>query len=229
MTREEALKLVQEKVREPELIRHMQAVAAIMEGLAGRLGEDAERWYLAGLLHDIDYEETKDDPDRHSILGAEMLAGLGFDREIVYAVKAHGRHGDTVPRLSVHGQGPVRRRRPVRADHRRRLRHAVPHPGGGAGEDDQEEVQGQGLRPGRRPGGDHGRCEEHRPLPGGVLRGGPAMQRHAGSSAYVKQLCLTGLETSAAVSRSGRNSGKTELLSIYHVEINTGAGLLANV
>jgi putative nucleotidyltransferase with HDIG domain len=101
MTREEALKLVQERVQEPELIRHMQAVAAIMEGLAGRLGEDGDRWYLAGLLHDIDYEETKNDPDRHSMLGAEMLAGLGFDQEIVYAVRAHGRHEDTVPRLSV--------------------------------------------------------------------------------------------------------------------------------
>lgn len=101
MTREEALKLVQEKAPSPELIRHMQAVAAIMEGLAGRLGEDTDRWYLAGLLHDIDYEETKDDPDRHSILGAEMLAALGLDREIVYAVRAHGRHEDTVPRLSV--------------------------------------------------------------------------------------------------------------------------------
>ena len=101
MTRDEALQLVQEKVQEPDLVRHMQAVAAIMEGLAGRLGEDTDRWYLTGLLHDIDYEETKDDPDRHSILGAEMLADLGLDREIVYAVKAHGRHEDTIPRLSV--------------------------------------------------------------------------------------------------------------------------------
>jgi putative nucleotidyltransferase with HDIG domain len=100
MTREEALKLVQEKVQEPELARHMQAVAAIMEGLAERLAEDTERWYLAGLLHDIDYEETKDDPDRHSILGAEMLAGLGLDQEIVYAVKAHGLHEGTIPRIS---------------------------------------------------------------------------------------------------------------------------------
>ena len=101
MTREEALKLVRDKVQEPELVRHMQAVAAIMEGLAVRLEGDAERWYLAGLLHDIDYEQTKNEPERHSIVGAEMLAALGLDQEIVYAVKAHGLHEETVPRRSI--------------------------------------------------------------------------------------------------------------------------------
>jgi putative nucleotidyltransferase with HDIG domain len=94
------MKLVREKVQDPELVKHMQAVAAIMEGLAGHFGEDAERWYLAGLLHDIDYEETKDDPGRHSIVGAEMLAALGLDGEIVYAVRAHGLHQETIPRRS---------------------------------------------------------------------------------------------------------------------------------
>jgi len=34
VTREDALKLVKEKVHTPELINHMLATAAIMEGLA---------------------------------------------------------------------------------------------------------------------------------------------------------------------------------------------------
>ena len=67
MTREEALKLIEEKVKTQELIHHMLATAAIMEGLAERLGQDKEKWYLTGLLHDIDYEETKDALDRHSL------------------------------------------------------------------------------------------------------------------------------------------------------------------
>ncbi|WP_330216587.1 HD domain-containing protein [Thermacetogenium phaeum] len=92
MTRQEALALVKEKVHTPELVNHMLATAAIMEGLARRLGEDEEKWYLAGLLHDIDYEETKDDPDRHSLVAGEMLEELGFDGEIVHAVKAHNDH-----------------------------------------------------------------------------------------------------------------------------------------
>lgn len=70
----------------------MLATAAIMEGLARRFGQDEEKWYLTGLLHDIDYEETKDDPDRHSLLAGEMLEEMGFEEDLVHAVKAHNDH-----------------------------------------------------------------------------------------------------------------------------------------
>lgn len=92
MTREEALKAIKVRVHTPELIHHMMATAAIMEGLAERLGQDQEKWYLAGLLHDIDYEETKDDPERHSLVAAEWLQELGLDEELVHAVKSHNDH-----------------------------------------------------------------------------------------------------------------------------------------
>lgn len=92
MTREEALKLIEEKVQTQELIHHMMATAAIMEGLAERLGQDQEKWYLAGLLHDIDYEETKDAPERHSLVAAEWLQEMGLDEELVHAVKSHNDH-----------------------------------------------------------------------------------------------------------------------------------------
>ena len=71
-----------------------------MRRLAGHFGEDVEKWGLAGLLHDIDYDRTKDSPDTHSIEGAEMLKALGLPEDIVYAVKVHNdRHG--LPRLSL--------------------------------------------------------------------------------------------------------------------------------
>jgi len=92
LTREEALQLIKERVQSPELIHHMLATAAIMEGLAERLGQDREKWYLTGLLHDVDYEETKDDPERHSIVAAELLQELGLDEELVHAVKSHNDH-----------------------------------------------------------------------------------------------------------------------------------------
>jgi len=71
-----------------------------MKRLAQHFGEDEEKWSLAGLLHDIDYDETKDDPERHSMLGAQMLEELGLPEDVVYAVKVHNeRHG--LPRNSL--------------------------------------------------------------------------------------------------------------------------------
>jgi len=97
MNREEALAKVREKVHDTDLVHHMLATAAIMEGLAGHFGEDREKWYLAGLLHDIDYEVTKDDPENHSLIAAEWLAQMDVDPEIIQAVRAHGGHQEIVP------------------------------------------------------------------------------------------------------------------------------------
>ncbi|MGI6587258.1 MAG: HDIG domain-containing metalloprotein [Peptococcia bacterium] len=89
MTREEALKMVKENVKNKNLLKHMYAAEAVMGGLARHFGEDEELWKLAGLLHDIDYDETKDDVTRHSLLGGEILAKAGLPEEVVYAVKCH--------------------------------------------------------------------------------------------------------------------------------------------
>ncbi|HZK18901.1 MAG TPA: HDIG domain-containing protein [Clostridia bacterium] len=100
MQREEAVKLLKKHLKNKNLYKHCLAVEAVMRALADRFEEDAELWGIAGLLHDIDYEETKDDPHRHSIVGAEMLGELGFPEDLVYAVKVHNEaHG--LPRKSL--------------------------------------------------------------------------------------------------------------------------------
>ena len=94
MKREQALKLVKEKIKNQNLIKHSLAVEVCTKALAKYFNEDEEKWALAGLLHDIDYEETKADPNLHSIKGAEFLEKLGLDREIWEAVKTHNEaHG----------------------------------------------------------------------------------------------------------------------------------------
>jgi len=65
-----------------------------MKALARRFNEDEEKWGLAGLLHDIDYEKVKDDMSQHSLVGAKMLEDLGLDKDICQAVKVHNEaHG----------------------------------------------------------------------------------------------------------------------------------------
>ncbi|MCD6410404.1 HDIG domain-containing protein [bacterium] len=89
MTKEEAINFLKENIQAQNLIKHSLAVGAIMKSLAERFGENSEKWETCGLLHDIDYEKTKNEPEKHSLVGAEMLKEKGLDEEIVEAVKAH--------------------------------------------------------------------------------------------------------------------------------------------
>ena len=90
MTREEALELVRSRVPKVNLVKHMIASGACMRALAERLGQDPDRWELAGLLHDLDLGEVGDDYSRHGLRTVEMLRELGFDdEEILGAILAH--------------------------------------------------------------------------------------------------------------------------------------------
>ena len=106
MEREKVLELVKENVTNKNLFKHCLAVEAIMHTTARQLNTinkntnsdnkkiDEEKWAITGLVHDIDYDKTADDPAQHSLIGAKILAENGFDEEIIYAVKAHnGYHG----------------------------------------------------------------------------------------------------------------------------------------
>jgi len=88
MEREEAIKLVRENIKKDNLFKHMLAVEAIMKGSAEYLGEDKEKWELTGLLHDIDFEKTENDPDQHALVAEEILKDK-VDEEIIRAIKSH--------------------------------------------------------------------------------------------------------------------------------------------
>ncbi len=95
MKRDEALILVKDNVTNKNLFKHCLAVEAIMRGVAQELNFDSdihydeEKWAMAGLVHDIDYDLTVQDPEKHAIEGARMLQENGFSEDIIYAVKAH--------------------------------------------------------------------------------------------------------------------------------------------
>jgi putative nucleotidyltransferase with HDIG domain len=89
LDRETALNLVKSSVHNQNLIKHMLATEACLRALARRLGQDEEQWGLAGLVHDLDYEQTKDDPTSHALVAAQLLANHNVDPVVVQAVKAH--------------------------------------------------------------------------------------------------------------------------------------------
>jgi len=88
MKRHEALELVKQNVFNKNLVKHMLAVEAIMREIAKAKGYDEEKYALAGLCHDIDFEKTKDDISKHGIISAEMLKGK-LDEEILNCIRRH--------------------------------------------------------------------------------------------------------------------------------------------
>ncbi len=93
MNRDQALKLVYSKVKNTNLVKHMLAVEAGMRVLAPRFGGDPQRWALAGLVHDLDYEDTKDTPELHGRRTVDYLREQGVqDEEMMNAILAHAGH-----------------------------------------------------------------------------------------------------------------------------------------
>lgn len=88
MTRDEALSLVREFVKNENLVRHMLAVEESMAAYAKKYGEDEEKWRVVGLLHDFDWE-IHPDLDGHPMKGSEILRDRGIDEEIIRAILSH--------------------------------------------------------------------------------------------------------------------------------------------
>jgi len=89
MEREEALKLVQEYLKNKNLFKHSLAVEVCMRRLASRLDQDVEKWGLAGILHDLDYEITEKSPELHTTETVKILKELDIDAGVIQAIQAH--------------------------------------------------------------------------------------------------------------------------------------------
>jgi putative nucleotidyltransferase with HDIG domain len=89
ITRDEAVTLLKEYVKNERMLAHCYASEQVMRSLARRLGRDEEKWGLAGLLHDIDVELVDADLNIHGMEAKRILSERGLDPEIVDAVFMH--------------------------------------------------------------------------------------------------------------------------------------------
>src|SRR5688572_9537068 len=89
MIRSEAVKLLSEHIQNQNLIRHNLAVGYIMRSLAQKFGESEDDWELAGILHDLDWEETKDDFKNHTKVSKAILEKTDLKPEIINAIYVH--------------------------------------------------------------------------------------------------------------------------------------------
>ena len=88
-TREEAFALLRRYNQEPFHILHALTVEGVMAWYAKELGygDQADFWAMAGLLHDIDFEQW---PDRPCPKASELLREAGADEALIHAVVCHG-------------------------------------------------------------------------------------------------------------------------------------------
>jgi putative nucleotidyltransferase with HDIG domain len=101
INREEAFALLQKYLKDDKLIKHSLAVEAILRKMAKKIGKDVDLWGLTGLLHDLDYDYTNREPEKHANVSAQILEGL-IPEECVNAIKAHNyKHTDYIPTTSI--------------------------------------------------------------------------------------------------------------------------------
>ena len=89
ITKARALEILHENIKNKNLRKHHYGVAAAMKRLALELEGDPAVWEIVGLLHDADYEKTKDQMDQHTILLAEILKDEDLDAEIIRCIQSH--------------------------------------------------------------------------------------------------------------------------------------------
>ncbi len=102
ISREKAQELLEQYLQNENLKNHSWAVAYIMEELAKRSGEDGDKWFITGLLHDLDYESTKDDPEQHGLKTAKILENEDVSEDMLNAIKAHNCLAERDDLLSKH-------------------------------------------------------------------------------------------------------------------------------
>ncbi len=90
ITKKEALELLHSNMQSVNLRKHCYAVGCVMKAIAKHFKEDEGKWEIVGILHDGDYEKTKETPEKHTILMAEWLKEKGVnDKEILEAILSH--------------------------------------------------------------------------------------------------------------------------------------------
>ncbi|MCD4684073.1 MAG: HDIG domain-containing protein [Bacteroidales bacterium] len=89
MDRTQAIILLNQYIKSPNMLNHCYASEAVLQALARRLGRDEEKWGLAGLLHDLDVELVNADMYIHGKETARILAEFNVDPEIVDAIRMH--------------------------------------------------------------------------------------------------------------------------------------------
>jgi len=96
---QQAQDLVGKYITEPITKLHLLETEAFMKALAKRFNEDEEKWGIIGLLHDIDWDLTKDNSTEHCIKAQEILKEAGASDFLIETIISHGYNSEFIPQL----------------------------------------------------------------------------------------------------------------------------------
>lgn len=91
MNRDDALQIVNEYVKNINLINHMLSVEAAMRYYARCYNQNEETWAITGILHDFDWE-IHPTIEEHPTAGEPILSSRGVSEEIIHAILSHADH-----------------------------------------------------------------------------------------------------------------------------------------
>jgi len=86
-SRDTAFELFKKYNQSESLLKHALSVEGVMRFMAGKHGEDEEKWGIIGLVHDIDYEMY---PEQHCKMTEKILRENNWPEEYIRAVLSHG-------------------------------------------------------------------------------------------------------------------------------------------
>ncbi len=99
ITYQQAQDLVKKYVSEPITKLHLRETEVFMRALAKKFNENEEKWGIIGLLHDIDWDLTKNNSSEHCIKTQEILKETGASDFLIETIISHGYNSELIPKL----------------------------------------------------------------------------------------------------------------------------------
>jgi predicted hydrolase (HD superfamily) len=101
LSRDEAIVILKKYIKDENLLKRSIITEVVLRQIAKNLGEDEEIWGITGLLHNLDYDYTKDNPEKRGVLSANILENL-LPEICINAIKANNyMHTDYIPITSL--------------------------------------------------------------------------------------------------------------------------------
>jgi uncharacterized protein len=91
ITLSKARELIEKHLKDENNRFHSRESEVVLRKIAEKLEEDVEMWGIAGLLHDLDWEQTQQDHGQHGLRIIEILKeeDVELPEEVMHAINSH--------------------------------------------------------------------------------------------------------------------------------------------